>query len=389
LDESLGMSIRGKAYIAGAFEHPLRDLPQHSVQQIHAECAIGALADAGLSLRDVDGYFSTGQLGFGGVSMTEYLGLKPWYVDATFVGGSSYLAHVGHAAAAIAAGKCKIALITQGAKVRGVIRGPKHTGDTPEFPFETVYGETNAGIYALAARRHMHEFGTTAEQLAAVKVAAANYAQYNPDALLRKPVTIEDVVNSPMIADPLHRLDCCVVTDGGGAIVVVAPEIARDLQRQSVKILGHAEFIKHSGNGPNDFTSTGAMVSAPRALAEAGVALGDVDYASIYDSFTITVIMTLEDFGFCKKGQGGAFVASGALGLDGVIPVNTDGGGLCNNHPGYQGGLVKIVEAVRQLRGEANSQTQVRDCSIAVAHGTGGGMSRQASVTLVLGREDA
>lgn len=383
------MTIRGKAHIAGAFEHPSRDLPDHSVQQIHAECALGALADAGLSIRDVDGYFSTGQLGFGAVSMTEYLGLRPSYVDGTFTGGSSYLAHVGHAAAAIAAGKCKVALITQGAKVRGVLRGPKHSGDTPEFPFETVYGETNAGIYALAARRHMHEYGTTAEQLAAVKVAASHYACHNPNALLRKLVTVEDVVNSPMIADPLHRLDCCLVTDGGGAIVVVAPEIARELKRPSVAILGHAEHIKHSGNGPNDFTSTGAAVSAPRALAEAGVSLGDVDYASIYDSFTITVIMTLEDFGFCKKGQGGAFVADGALALDGVIPVNTDGGGLCSNHPGYQGGLVKIVEAVRQLRGDAHPETQVRDCAIAVAHGTGGGMSRQASVTLVLGRGDA
>lgn len=383
------MTIRGKAFIAGAFEHPARDLPNHSVAQIHAECAMGALADAGLSLSDVDGYFSTGQLGFGGVSLTEYLGLNPSYVDATFVGGSSYLSHVGHAAAAIAAGKCKVALVTQGAKVRGVLRGPKHTADTPEFPFETVYGETNAGIYALAARRHMHEYGTTAEQMAAVKVAAANYAQHNPNALLRKRVTIEDVVNSPMIADPLHRLDCCVVTDGGGAVLVVAPEIARELKRPSVSLLGHAEAIKHSGSGPNDFTSTGATMSAPRALAEAGLALGDIDYASIYDSFTITVIMTLEDFGFCPKGQGGAFVADGALALDGVIPVNTDGGGLCNNHPGYQGGLVKIVEAVRQLRGEAHPETQVKDCNFAVAHGTGGGMSRQASVTLVMGREDS
>ncbi|MDI4655336.1 thiolase domain-containing protein [Xanthobacter autotrophicus] len=383
------MSIRGKAHIAGVYEHPARDLPDHSVQQIHAECAIGALADAGLSVRDVDGFFSTGQLGFGGVSLTEYLGLNPSYIDGTFTGGSSYLAHVGHAAAAIAAGKCRVALITQGAKVRGVIRGAKHTADTPEFPFETVYGETNAGIYALAARRHMHEFGTTAEQLAAVKVAASEYAQFNPHALLRKRVTVEDVVNSPMIADPLHRLDCCVVTDGGGAIVVVSPEIARSLNRPLVSVLGHAEAIKHSGLGPNDLTSTGATASAPRALAEAGVALSDIDYASIYDSFTITVIMTLEDLGFCKKGQGGAFVASGALGLDGVIPVNTDGGGLCNNHPGYQGGLVKIVEAVRQLRGEATPQTQVRDCKLAIAHGTGGGMLRQASVSLVLGRSDA
>ena len=383
------MSIRGLAHIAGAFEHTARDLPDHSLPQIHAECAVGALADAGLSIRDVDGYFSTGQVGFGGISMTEYLGLKPRYIDSTFTGGSSYLAHVGHAAAAIAAGKCRVALITQGAKVRGVLRGAKHSADTPEFAFETVFGETNAAVYALAARRHMHEYGTTSKQLAAVKQTFSEYAQHNPHALLRKRVTVDDVINSPMIADPLHRLDCCVVTDGGGAAVIVAPEIARDLKRRSVTILGHAEAIKHSGSGPNDFTGTGAKWSAPQALAEAGVGIADIDFASIYDSFTITVIMTLEDFGFCKKGQGGAFVADGALALDGCIPVNTDGGGLCNNHPGYQGGMVRLIEAVRQLRGEANPNTQVRDCRIAVAHGTGGGMSRQASVTLVLGREDA
>ncbi|MCF1483850.1 MULTISPECIES: thiolase domain-containing protein [Rhizobium/Agrobacterium group] len=383
------MSIRGKAFIVGAYEHPGRNLPDHSVQQIHAECAMGALSDAGLSIKDVDGYFSNGQLGFGGISMAEYLGLRLSYIDSTFTGGSSYMAHVGHAAAAIAAGKCKVALITQGAKVRGVLRGAKHTADTPEFPFETVYGETNAAIYALAARRHMHEYGTTAEQLAAVKVAAAAYAQHNPNALLRKLVSIDDVMNSPIIADPLHRLDCCVVTDGGGALVLVAPEIARSLKRQSVKLLGHAEAIRHGGDGPSDFASTAAALSGPRAFTEAGVSPRDVRYASIYDSFTITVIMTLEDLGFCAKGEGGAFVASGALGLDGLLPINTDGGGLCNNHPGYQGGMVRTIEAVRQLRGEANPNTQVKNCTIALAHGTGGGMSRHASVTLVLGQEDA
>ena len=384
------MSIKGKAFIAGAFEHPGRDLPDLSVMRIHAECAMGALADAGLSLADVDGYFCNGQLGFGGISMAEYLGLSPSYIDSTFMGGSSYLAHVGHAASAIAAGKCKVALITQGAKVRGVVRGAKLAPDTPEYPFEHVFGETNAGIYALAARRHMHEYGTTAAQLAAVKVAASEFAQHNPNALLRKRVSIDDVLNSPMIADPLHRMDCCVVTDGGGALVLVAPEIAKSLKRPSVKLLGHGEAVKHGGDGRPDLTCTGAVWSGLRAFAEAGVAPADIDYASIYDSFTITVVMTLEDLGFCKKGQGGAYVADGAaLGLDSALPVNTDGGGLCSNHPGYQGGLVKAVEAVRQLRGEANPKVQVKDCALALAHGTGGGMSRMGSVTLVLGREDA
>jgi acetyl-CoA C-acetyltransferase len=194
-----------------------------------------------------------------------------------------------------------------------------------------------------------------------------------------------------MISDPLHRLDCCVITDGGGAVVVVAPEIARDLERTSVKVLGHGETVKHTMNGKIDLTYTGAVVSGPRAFEEAGVTPADIDYASIYDSFTITVVETIEDLGFCKKGEGGAFAASGALQApDGALPFNTDGGGLCNNHPAFRGGITKIIEAVRQLRGEANQEVQVPDCEIALAHGTGGSLgTRMGSVTLILGREDA
>jgi acetyl-CoA C-acetyltransferase len=384
------MSVRGKASIVGAYEHPGRDLPDRSAAQIHAEVALGALADAGLELKDVDAYFSTGQLGLGSISLAEYIGLKHLsHIDSTFTGGSSYLCHVGHAAAAIAAGKCRVALVTQGARVRGIVRGAKLPADTPEYAFETPYGETNVGIYALAARRHMHEYGTTMEQMAEVKVAASYHAQFNANALLRKPVGIADVLASPMVADPLHRLDCCVVTDGGGAVVVVCPEIARDLKRDSVKVLGAGEAVKHTMGGRLDATYTAAVWSGPSAFAEAGVTPADINYASIYDSFTITVLMTLEDLGFCKKGQGGAFVSDGALRAGGRLPVNTDGGGLCNNHPGYQGGMVKIVEAVRQLRGEAASQVQVPNCALALAHGTGGGISRLGSATLILGRSDA
>lgn len=384
------MSLNGKAFIVGAYEHPARDLPDRSAAQIHAEVALGALADAGLALKDVDGFFCNGQLGFGAISLAEYIGLKNLrYTDSTFTGGSSYLCHVGHAALAVASGKCRIALVTQGARVRGIVRGAKLPPETPEYAFETPYGETNIGIYALAAQRHMYEYGTTARQLAEVKAAAAFHAQFNPNALLRKPVTVEDVLASPYVADPLRRLDCCVVTDGGGAVIVTTPEVAADLTRQSVKVLGHGEAIKHTMSGRLDATYTAAVWSGPAAFEEAGVTTDDIDYASIYDSFTITVLMTLEDLGFCKKGQAGAFVADGALRIGGRLPVNTDGGGLCNNHPGYQGGMVKIIEAVRQLRGEANPEVQVKNCEVALAHGTGGGISRLCSATLILGRGDA
>jgi acetyl-CoA C-acetyltransferase len=243
--------------------------------------------------------------------------------------------------------------------------------------------------YAMAAMRHMHEFGTTGAQLAWIKVAASQHAQHNPHALLRDVVTVEDVVSSPIIADPLHRLDCCVITDGGGAIVVVRPEIARRLKRPLVKILGAGEAVKHQRGGQIDLTHTGAVWSGPRAFAEAGVTPADIKYVSIYDSFTITVLITLEDLGFCAKGQGGKFVADGNL-IAGVgrLPFNTDGGGLCNNHPANRGGLTKVVEAVRQLRGEAHPEVQVKGCDLALAHGTGGSLAtRHASATLIMGRD--
>lgn len=383
-----------RAFIAGAFEHPGRDLPNVSTPQIHAEVALGALADAGLSLADVDGYLcGTNAPGFGALSMVDYLGLKPSYVDTTETGGSSYLVYVGHAAAAIAAGKCRVALITLGDRPRQKLAGGfRFWPDAPEYAFEDLYGNTTPSMYALAAKRHMYEFGTTSEQLAMVKVTASQHAQYNPHALLRKPTTVERVLSSPMVSDPLHRDDCCVITDGGGALVVVAESVAKSLDRHCVKVMGQGEAIKHTNAGSVDLTYTGAVWSGPKAFEEAGVAPTDVDYASIYDSFTITVVQTIEDLGFCKKGEGGPFVASGAISAlgGGVIPVNTDGGGLCNNHPGNRGGMTKVIEAVRQLRGEANPQVQVPDCEIALAHGTGGSLAtRMGSATLILGREDA
>jgi len=386
------LSIKGKAFIAGIYEHPGRRIPDQSLMEIHARVCTGALADAGLKMSDVDAYFSAGDSpGFGTLSMMDYLGISSSYIDSTEMGGSSYVAHVNHAATAIAAGKCQVALVSLAGKplTGGAQPGGAGRAGGPEVDFEGLYGSTVVAAYALAARRHMHEFGTTSEQLAAVKVAASTHSQHNPHAVLQKVVTVEQVLDSPIIADPLHRFDSCVISDGGGAVVVVSPEVARDLDRHCVPLLGAGEANKGTANGRIDLTHTGAVWSGPAAFAEAGVTPADIDYASIYDSFTITVIQTIEDLGFCEKGKGGPFVADGNLqSPHGALPFNTDGGGLCNNHPGNRGGMTKILEAVRQLRGEANAPVQVPDCEIALAHGTGGSLAaRMGSATLIMGRE--
>jgi acetyl-CoA C-acetyltransferase len=388
------MTIRGKAYIVGAYEHPTRKAGDKSVAQLHAEAARGALADAGLARSDVDGYFCAGDApGLGGLSLIDYMGLRVRHLDSTETGGSSYLVHVAHAAQAIAAGKCNVALITLGGRPRSEGASgtqPRQYGaSVPDGPFEAPYGLATTNGYAMVARRHMHEFGTTAEQLAWIKVAASHHAQHNPHAMLRDVVTVQDVLDSPMVADPLHRLDCCVVSDGGGALVVARPEIARSLQRPRVRVLGAGESPKGQAGGELTLTTSGAAWSGAAAFAEAGVTPADIQYASIYDSFTITVLIQLEDLGFCAKGAGGPFVADGNL-IAGVgrLPVNTDGGGLCNNHPANRGGITKVIEAVRQLRGEAHPKVQVPGCTLALAQGTGGQLgARHGSATLVLERE--
>src|SRR3954465_7068138 len=327
------MSIKGKAYIAGIYEHPTRLAKDISLGQIHAQVAKGALEDAGLTKDDVDGYFCAGDApGLGPMSMVEYMGLKPRHVDSTDTGGSSYLIHVGHAAEAIAAGKCKVALITLAGRPRadGMATGtvPRSRGGTPtpEEPFEFPYGPTVVNMYAMCAMRHMYEFGTTSEQLAWIKVAASHHAQYNPNAMLRDVVTVEQVVNSPMISDPLHRLDCCVVSDGGGAVIVAKPEIAKSLKRPLVKLIGAGESTKGQMGGNVDLTYSGAAWTGPRAFEEAGIKPSDIQSASISDSFTVTVLMQIEDLGFCKKGEGGKFVADGSLiSGTGKLPFNTDG----------------------------------------------------------------
>ena len=378
------------ALIAGAFEHPGRRLPDTPVGQIYADVAHGALADAGIPPDAVDALYCDATLGgLSVLALAEYLGLDVSHVDSTDTGGSSYLAHVGHAAAAIAAGQVQVALVVLAGRSRPH-RGAASPDGPPATPFERPYGGTAVAEYALAARRHMYEFGTTSADLAAIKVAASHHARYNPNALLRNEVTVEEVLDSPLVADPLHRLDCCVMTDGGGALVVVSPEVARGLDRTCVRVLGHGEAVKHNANGRVDLTYTAAVRSGPAAFAEAGVTPADIDYVSVYDSFTITVLLALEDLGFCAKGEGGRFVRDGRLHApDGGLPFNTDGGGLCNNHPANRGGMTKVIEAVRQLRGEAAPEVRVPNIRLALAHGNGGSLAtRSGAATLILGTDE-
>jgi acetyl-CoA C-acetyltransferase len=402
------MSLNGRAAIVGAWEHPTRLADQLSVLRLHADVALGALADAGLDKSEVDGYFCAGDLpGLGTATLAEYLGLQLRHVDSTECGGSAPILHVAHAAEAIAAGRCRVALITLAGRPRAALaeaqakaaadgkaggRAPlalrPPDPDCPELAFELPYGPATQNLYAMVARRHMHDFGTTSEQLAWIKVAASHHAQHNPHAMLRKVVTVEDVVNSPLVADPLHRLDCCVMSDGGGALVVVHPDIAKRLKRPLVMVRGTGEALKHAMGGKIDLSYSAAAWSGQRAFVEAGVLPHQIQYASLYDSFTITVLMQLEDLGFCAKGEGGRFVMDGNL-IAGVgrLPFNTDGGGLCSNHPANRGGITKVIEAVRQLRGEAHPAVQVPNCTWALASGIGGALaSRHTAATLILER---
>ncbi len=390
------MSTDRSVYIAGAYEHPTREAQNKTQEQLHAEVARGALDDAGLASSDVNGYLTSGvpeyTYALVPIVMADYLGLEVNFADGTNFGGSSYPAHVKHAANAIRDGMCDVCLITFGGRPRSRDDDESGTGTRPlrilQDSFERIYGMNIVSMYAMAAKRHMYEYGTTAEQLAEVRVAASHHAQFNEHAVYPDPVSVEDVIDSPVIADPLHLYDCCSVTDGGGAVVVVSEEIREQLDRECVEVLGEGEYIKHQNGGTIDITSTGARHSGPAAFEDAGLTPDDVDYASIYDSFTITVLETIEDLGFCEKGAGGEFVEDGALQApDGELPVNTDGGGLASNHPD-RGGMLRTIEAVRQLRGEATEEVQVPGAEVALVHGTGGDIStRHASVTLLLGGE--
>lgn len=385
------MSLSGKIALAGAYEHPTRWAPDKSEHQIMAECARGALADCGLGLEQVDGLFSAGMsMGpMGVVSLAEYLNLKPRYLDGTNIGGSSFVAHVSHAAAAIHAGLCEVALILYGSTAASnamAIGTGMGGGRDATASFVSPYGMTTVGSYALVAQRHMHQFGTTNEQLAEIAVTMRRHAALNPDAKMRKPISVEDVLASRMISEPLHLLDCCIISDGGGALVVTSAERARDLAKTPVLLRGCGEAVCHQEIGAPDLLRIAARQSSEQALGMAGVSHDDIDLCTIYDSFTITLLLTLENLGFCKPGEGGGFVQGGRIGLGGALPVNPDGGGLSSNHPGMRG-IFLVIEAVKQLRRECGER-QVDAASLALVHGTGGTLGvAHSGATLVLERD--
>ena len=383
------MSVWGRTAVVGAYEHPARFAPDKTAYQLHAESARGALGDAGLTIAAVDGLFTSGVGPIGILSLANHLNLRPCYLDSQAIGGSSFVSHCLHAAAAIDAGLCRVALVTYGstaASERFAIGtgGGGFLMDPPDS-FEAPYGPTIVGSYALVAQRHMHEFGTTSEQLAEIAVTMRRHASLNPDAKYRDPITVEDVLASRVISSPLHLLDCCIISDGGGALVLTSTERARDLRWPPVTILGAAEAVQHSGIGARDLVEVAAAQSGPLALERAGLKHADVDVALVYDSYTITVLVTLEALGFCAPGEGGAFCAGGSIGLGGALPVNPDGGGLSSNHPGMRG-MFLVIEAARQLRGAADAR-QVAGAEVALVHGTGGMLGqRHSGVTMLLGR---
>jgi acetyl-CoA C-acetyltransferase len=391
------------AAIAGIYEYPLRLVAGSSVWQIKAASARAALADAGLEWSDVDALYDAGEAGEGGsgggLNIAEYFGFSPRLIDTTGVGGSSYELHCAHAAQAVTSGQAKVALLTYGSTARSAARsigtgGGSESAPTPAANMETPLGLTLVGNYGLAARRHMHEYGTTPEQLAEIAVTTRAHAMRNPEAVAgleaigikAKEITVDDVTSSRLVADPLHVLDCCLITDGGGAAVIVAPEVARDIRKPPVWILGTGEAAEYMGRD-RDMTVTAGRVSAQAAFGQAGIHPDEIDIAMIYDSFTITALMILEDLGFCKKGEGGAFVETGRLRFDHPSrpSMNTDGGGLSSNHPGMRG-IFLLIEATRQLRGESTSQ--LADPRLAVAHGNGGYLAtRHCSGTVVLAKD--
>lgn len=390
------------AAIVGIHEYPSRDVEGRVTPlQIKAESAARALEDAGLTWKDVDAVYDAGEAGpMSGFMISEYFGLRPNVIDTTNVGGSSYEYHAAHAARDIAAGKARVALLTYGSTAHSNVQrigvgGRGGAGLSPGDNMEVFTGMTLVANYAMVARRHMHQYGTTSEQLAEISVATRYHAMRNPEAVQAmkdlefldiRETTISDVVNSRMIADPLHLLECCMISDGGGAVVIAAPEVARNCRKNPVWILGSGEATRYPENG-RDITISAAVQSAPQAFGQAGVKPAEMDIAMIYDSFSITVLTLLEDLGFCPKGEGGRWVEGGKLRFDqkGGPALNTDGGGLSSNHPGMRG-IFLLIEAARQLRGESTSQ--VGGAKLAVAHGNGGMLgSRHCASTIILGRD--
>ena len=391
------VDLRRGAAIVGIHEHVTRYAPDKSELQIQGESVVKALEDAGLTKKDVDGLLTASSgASDSALNLADYLDMYPDYLDNTNVGGASFEFHLGHTLNAIATGRINCAVITYSAMTRsgGLSMGTgaaawTQAGLVPSpDSFEYLYGITTVGLYALIAQRHMHQYGTKPEHLAEISVAVRKHASMNPQALFRNPITVEDVVRSRIISSPLHLLDCCVITDGGGAVVVASPEVARNCRQRPVWVLGTGEAAAHQGAGKRDLVFTAAKQSHGPAFAMAGVTHDDIDMAMIYDSFTITVLEALEDLGFCEKGEGGDFVSGGRLQIGGGLPINTDGGGLSSNHPGMRG-IFLLMEATRQLRRQfEGTPRQVPDCKIALCHGTGGSLgARHSGGTVILGRD--
>ncbi|MEQ8256707.1 MULTISPECIES: acetyl-CoA acetyltransferase [Roseovarius] len=385
--------ISNKAAIVGLHESPLRKAPGVHPFRIMMDSVNAALGDAGLTVDDVDGLcVASGDWAEGGAveSVTEfadYAGITPTWFNGTDVGGCSYIVHAGHAAAAIATGMADVVVITYAACPRW------WPLDTPSFDpfvlpagpgqFELPYDPTLISTYALMAQRHISEYGTKSEQLAEIAVTFRRHADHNPQAKMHGPLTIDDVLSSPMVASPLHKFDCCLVTDGGGAIVMTSAERARDLRRKPVYLTGFGSAVRRTqiSQIPEDL-STPARVSGKRAFDMAGLGHADIDVAQLYDAFTITPLLALEDLGFCRRGEGGDFVSDGNLGIGGALPCNTDGGGLSSNHPGKRG-LFALIEGARQLRSEGPG-VQVENAETALVHGLGGTFCASATAILTV-----
>lgn len=379
--------LRGTAAIVGVAESDrLGRLPDRSALALHMEAAHNALADAGLKKSDVDAVFSSGQ---NMASMVpEYLGIRPRFVGGTQVGGCSFILHVEHAMAAIAAGLCEVALITHGESGHSRISmpAPRFGDDSTNAQYELVWGHAGPSTgYGLLATRHMHEYGTTHEQMAEVAVATRKWAALNPMAMHRDPLTIDDVLKSRWVSWPFHLLDCCLVTDGGGAVVVTSAERARDLPRKPVYVLGTGECVTHQqvSQMPSFKSWDAARIAGERAFRMSGVHHSEIDVAELYDAFTIVPMLALEELGFCRPGESGAFVSGQRTAPGGDFPMNTNGGGLSYTHTGMYG-IYTIIEAVRQLRGECGER-QVKGARTAICHGTGGTWS--ASATMIVSTE--
>ncbi len=377
----MSQSLRGKIAAAGVGVTAFGDLPGRSARENLAEAAMNALADAGINKNEVDGLFTSNFPDtFPCLHVAEYLGIQPKVFDDSNIGGSVYVNQLQHAAMAIEAGLCEVALIAMGSNTRSKLKREK-TIDGPReaFAYDDIYKpRAPMNAYALAAARHMHEYGTTRTHLAEVAVSARQWAQLNPRAMKRDPLSIDDVLAAKMVCDPLSAADCCLIADAGAAVVLVSAERAKNLQQKPVYLLGVGVSTTHSGIAQMpDLTTTAAVTSSARAYAMAGVKPADVDLVEVYDAFTINTILFLEDMGFCPKGEGGHFVANGNIAPGGSLPVNTNGGGLSCVHPGMYG-LMLIVECVEQLRGQCGDR-QVKDAEIGLCNGNGGHLSSQAT----------